>query len=102
MVRVLFFSMVIIMPDLTSFDGVFGAARSAAQILAILEKIDLAVFRLLQTEAPLGMKYRVGDRELDHTGYLQWLLEARRTYERCLAALPGWEATRVVEPRPQP
>lgn len=86
------------MPDLISFDGVSASARTEGQLLAILEKIDLAVHNLLTSPGAAGLSYRIGDREVDRDGYLQWLLEARRTYERQLAALPAWEATRYDDP----
>ena len=86
------------MPDITSFTGVSAGARTAAQILAIIEKLDLAIYNLLNTDKNAGINYRVGDRTIDRDGYLLWLLDARKTYERQLAALPSWEATVYDDP----
>lgn len=86
------------MPDLTSFDGVSAGSRTAGQLLAILEKIDLAVYNLLTNSGPAGPSYRIGDREVDRDGYLLWLLDARKTYEKQLAALPAWETTHYADP----
>ena len=87
------------MPDITSFDGVGGSARTAAQLMAILEKIDLAVYNLLNsTDKDAGASYRVGDRHLDRAGYLRWLLDARTEYRRQLARLPAWETTVYADP----
>jgi hypothetical protein len=86
------------MPDITSFDGVSAGARTAAQILAIIEKIDLAIYNLLNTDKNAGVNYRIGDRTIDRDGYLLWLLDARKTYERQLAALPAWETTVYDDP----
>lgn len=86
------------MADITNFDGVSGAARTAAQLLAIIEKIDLAVYNLLNTDKNAGVSYRVGDRSYDRDGYLRWLLEARKEYQQQLAALPSWEETVYDDP----
>jgi hypothetical protein len=86
------------MADITNFDGVSGTPRTAAQILAIIEKIDLAIYNLLNTDKSAGISYRIGDRTIDRDGYLLWLLDARKTYERQLAALPQWEATVYDDP----
>ncbi len=86
------------MADITSFDGVSGSARTAAQLLAIIEKIDLAIYNLLNTDKSAGVSYRIGDRTIDRDGYLLWLLNARKTYERQLASLPEWQATVYDDP----
>jgi hypothetical protein len=86
------------MPDITSFDGVSASQRTAAQVLAIIEKIDLAIYNLLATDKNAGVTYRVGDRVIDRDGYLLWLLDARKTYERQLAALPSWETSVYDDP----
>jgi hypothetical protein len=86
------------MADITDFDGVAGTPRTAAQLLAIIEKIDLAIYNLLHTDKNAGISYRIGDRTIDRDGYLLWLLDARKTYERQLAALPAWETTVYDDP----
>jgi hypothetical protein len=86
------------MADITSFDGVSGTPRTATQLQALIEKIDLAIYNLLNTDKSAGMTYRVGDRVMDRAGYLGWLLDARKTYERQLAALPAWETTVYDDP----
>jgi hypothetical protein len=87
------------MPDITSFDGLAAGPRSAAQLFAILEKIDLAVYNLLNSDQPdAAVDYRIGDRRVDRAGYLHWLLETRRHYERQLASLPAWETTVYDDP----
>ncbi len=86
------------MADITSFSGVSAAALTAAQLLAIIEKIDLAIYNLLNTDKNAGVSYRVGDRTIDRDGYLLWLLDARKTYERQLASLPAWEPTVYDDP----
>lgn len=86
------------MSEATSFEGISASARSEAQLLAIIEKIDLRIYNFLSTDAPLGTKYRVGDREMDHNGYLEWLLESRRVFDRALSALPAWEVTVYEDP----
>ncbi|MER3415960.1 MAG: hypothetical protein C4297_07085 [Gemmataceae bacterium] len=85
------------MPDLTSFDGVFGTPRSPEQLLAILEKIDLAIYNLLNTDKNAGVTYRVGDRIVDRDGYLAWLLQARRLYGQLLASVPVWSVSRWTD-----
>ena len=86
------------MPDITSFDGVSGTARTAAQLHALIEKIDLAIYNLLASDKNAAISYRVGDREIDREGYLLWLLDARKTYERQLAALPAWDTSVYDDP----
>jgi hypothetical protein len=86
------------MADITSFDGISGSARTAPQLLALIEKIDLAIYNILNTDKNAGVTYRVGDRILDRNGYLNWLLEARKTYARQLASLPAWETTVYDDP----
>jgi hypothetical protein len=86
------------MADITSFDGVAGTPRTAAQLMALIEKIDLAIYNLLNTDKNAGVTYKVGDRTLDREGYLRWLLDARHTYVRQLQSLPAWEATVYDDP----
>lgn len=81
------------MPDVTSFEGVAGSPRTASQLLALIEQIDLTIYNLLTNPAKAGFRYRLGDREIDRDGYLLWLLDARKTYQTQLAALPSWELT---------
>lgn len=81
------------MPDITSFEGISAGARTAEQLLAIIEKIDLAVYNLLTSNSAGAESYRIGDREINRDGYLLWLLDARKTYEKQLAALPAWQMT---------
>lgn len=86
------------MPDISSFDGITGQPRTAAQLLAILEKIDLAIYNLLNEDKNAGISYRIGDRSVDRAGYLRWLLEARRLYTQQLSALPAWEVSIYDDP----
>ena len=86
------------MADITSFDGISAAARTAAEVLAIIEKIDLAIYNLVAGGKNAGARYRVGNRTLDRDGYLRWLLDARRLYQRYLANLPVWETTVYDDP----
>ena len=86
------------MPDITSFDGISGSARTAEQVLAIIEKIDLIVYNLLNEGKNAAITYKIGDRTIDRNGYLLWLLDARKTYERLLSSLPAWEPTVYDDP----
>ena len=86
------------MADISNFDGISGSFRTAAQLLAIIEKIDLAVYNLLNTDKSAGVSYRVGDRTYDREGYLRWLLDARKTYQQQLESLPAWEETVYDDP----
>jgi hypothetical protein len=86
------------MADIANFDAVAGAARTAAQLLGLIEKIDLAIYNLINTGKDAGINYTVGDRSVDRDGYLQWLLSARKTYVLQLASLPAWEATVYDDP----
>ncbi len=86
------------MADITTFDGISAGARTAAQVLAIIEKIDLLVYNLLSMDKNACVSYRIGDRVIDRDGYLLWLLDARKTYEKQLAALPAWETTVYDDP----
>jgi hypothetical protein len=86
------------MADITSFDGISGSARTAAQLQAMVEKIDLAIYNLLNEDKSAGVSYRIGDRRVDRAGYLRWLLEARKTYERQLKSLPAWEVSVYDDP----
>ena len=85
------------MPDITSFDGVTASSRTAEQLLAIIEQIDLAIYNLPNADKNAGVSYRVGDRVIDRDGYLLWLLDARKTYEKQLNGLPAWVATTVAD-----
>lgn len=77
--------------DLTTLTG---SNRTAAQLHGLIEKIDLQVLTLLSDEDPdAGASFRIGDRAVQRTEYLRWLLECRRTYVRELARQPAWEST---------
>ncbi len=84
------------MPDVTTFTDVAGTPRTPAQLLALIERIDLAIYNLLSDPTKAAFRYRLGDREGDRGGYLLWLLDARRTYQAELAAQPLWQATPCV------
>jgi hypothetical protein len=86
------------MADISNFDGISGTARTAAQLLALIEKIDLAIYNLVSSDKNAGVSYRVGDRTYDREGYLRWLLDARQTYQQQLASLPAWEETVYDDP----
>jgi hypothetical protein len=84
---------------ITSFAGVAGAARTAAELHALIEKIDLLVLNLLNEEGyDAGATYRLGDREVGRTEYLDWLRKMREDYVRELSRLPVWEPTTVRTP----
>ncbi len=81
--------------DLTTLNG---TSRSAAQLHGLIEKIDLQILTLLSDENPdAGASFRIGDRAVQRTEYLRWLLECRQTYVGELARQPAWEAT-VLKP----
>jgi hypothetical protein len=87
------------MPDITSFDNIGAGPRTAAQLQALIEKVDLAIYNLLNSaDKDAGVDYRIGDRWVDRAGYLEWLLATRRTYERQLSGLPAWETTVYDDP----
>ncbi|MCS6976046.1 MAG: hypothetical protein NZM31_03420 [Gemmatales bacterium] len=86
------------MSDITSFEGVSGQPRTAEQLLAILEKIDLAIYNLLNEDKNAGISYRIGERSVERAGYLRWLLEARRLYMQQLASLPAWQVSVYDDP----
>lgn len=79
-----------------SFAGVSGTPRSAAELHGLIEKIDLLVLNLLSEEGyDAGATYRIGDRQVNRTEYLRWLMETRRAYVAELGRLPVWEPTVV-------
>ena len=81
-------------------DTLTGTPRTAAQLHGLIEKIDELVLALLSDDNPdAGASYRIGDRQVQRTEYLRWLLSVRRDYVQELARLPVWEAT-VVQTRP--
>ena len=81
-------------------DTLTGTPRSAAQLHGLIDKIDTLVLQVLSDDNPdAGATYRIGDRQVQRTEYLRWLLSARRDYVQELSRLPVWEAT-VVQPRP--
>jgi hypothetical protein len=86
------------MADITNFDGVSAGARTAGQLLALIEKIDLAIYNLVNEDKNAGISYRIGDRHVDRAGYLRWLLDARKTYVRQLTSLPAWETSVYDDP----
>jgi len=86
------------MADITSFDGISAAARTAGQLLALIEKIDLAIYNLLNEDKNAGVSYRIGDRRVERAAYLRWLLDARKTYSQQLARLPAWETSVYDDP----
>ena len=81
-------------------DTLTGTPRSAAQLHGLIEKIDTLVLQVLSDDNPdAGATYRIGDRQVQRTEYLRWLLSARRDYVQELSRLPVWEAT-ALQPRP--
>lgn len=81
--------------DLTTLNG---TCRSAAQLHGLIEKIDLQILTLLSDENPdAGASFRIGDRAVQRTEYLRWLLECRQTYVSELTRQPAWETT-VLKP----
>jgi hypothetical protein len=86
------------MPEVTSFEGIAGQPRTAAQLLAILEKIDLALYNLLLEGAGSAVSYRLGERQVERSAYLRWLVEARRLYTEQLSQLPSWQVSVYDDP----
>jgi hypothetical protein len=83
---------------LTSFAGVSGTPRSAAELHGLIEKIDLLILNLLSEEGyDAGASYKIADRSVSRTEYLRWLLETRREYVQELTRLGVWEPT-VLHP----
>lgn len=73
---------------------VTGTARTAAELHGLIEKIDLIVLQLLNNEdADAGATFRIGDRQVNRTEYLRWLMQTRRDYVQELTRMPVWEAT---------
>ena len=76
-----------------------GTPRTAVELHGLIEKIDLIVLQLLSDESPdSGASFKIGDRSVQRTEYLRWLLEARRDYVLELTRMPVWEAT-VLHPQ---
>ncbi len=76
-----------------------GTPRTAAELHGLIEKIDLIVLQLLSDESPdAGATFKIGDRQVNRTEYLRWLLQARRDYVQALIRMPVWEAT-VLQPQ---
>ena len=64
-----------------------------------LDADDLIVLQLLSDESPdAGASFKIGDRSVQRTEYLRWLLQARRDYVLELTRMPVWEAT-VLHPQ---
>jgi hypothetical protein len=81
---------------ITSFAGVSASPRTAEELHALIEKIDLIVLNLGSDESyDAGASYRIGDREVERTEYLRWLKDMREVYVRELGRLPVWEPTTV-------
>lgn len=75
-----------------------ASPRTAAQLHGLIEKIDLLVLGVLSDENPdAGATFRAGDRTVQRTEYLRWLLSCRYQYVQELARLPVWEET-VLQP----
>ena len=74
--------------------------RSAVQGHGLdLDADDLIVLQLLSDESPdAGATFKIGDRQVNRTEYLRWLLQARRDYVQELTRMPVWEAT-VLHPQ---
>lgn len=82
-----------------SLDTLTGMQRTASQLYGLIDQIDQQVLDLLSDENPdAGASFRIGDRQVERTEYLRWLLTCRREYTNELARLPAWEAT-VLFPR---
>lgn len=76
-----------------------GTPRTAAELHGLIEKIDLIVLQLLSDESPdAGATFKIGDRQVNRTEYLRWLLQARQDYVQELTRMPVWEAT-VLHPQ---
>ena len=76
-----------------------GTPRTAAELHGLIEKIDLIVLQLLSDESPdAGATFKIGDRQVNRTEYLRWLLQARRDYVQALTRMPVWKAT-VLHPQ---
>lgn len=75
-------------------DTLTGTPRTAAQLHGLIDKIDTLVLQVLSDESlDAGASYKIGDRQVQRTEYLRWLLTTRREYVQELARLPVWEAT---------
>lgn len=82
-----------------SLDTLTGTPRTAAQLHGLIDKIDTLVLQVLSDDNPdAGASYRIGDRQVQRTEYLRWLLSTRRDYVQELTRLPVWEATVVQTP----
>ena len=75
---------------------VTGSPRTVAELNGLIEKIDLIVLQLLSDDNPdAGATFQIGDRQVNRTEYLRWLLQARQGYVQQLMQTPVWEATIV-------
>jgi len=81
----------------TALDELNSSPRTAAQLHGLIEKIDLLVLQVLDDEDPdAGASFRIGDRSVNRTEYLAWLLKARQEFVKELSRLPAWETTTLV------
>lgn len=82
-----------------SLDSLTGTPRTAAQLHGLIDQIDQQVLDVLSDENPdAGASFRVGDRQVERTEYLRWLLSCRQQYVGELARMPAWEAT-ILQPQ---
>ncbi len=71
----------------------------ASELHGLIEKIDLIVLNLLNDDNPdAGASFQIGDRQVNRTEYLRWLLQARSDYVRELMRTPVWETTVLQTP----
>lgn len=88
------------MPDLTNLNDLDGSALTEAQILAILNQIDLDVLNLLRDGKLATSKYGLPGADnatMDRAAGLMALLAAREKYEALLRSLPSWEASQGAD-----
>ncbi len=88
------------MADISSFSGVSGSDLTEAQILGILERINLNIYNLLDNKHTIGFRQEHGTAgfQMDYGQALRELRELKKHYESLLSDVPELQVSIFDDP----